>query len=154
MFLSRPVWVIPGRKPQRQVFSWRGSFSLGFLSSPALFQGSCMVFCSCKKIQTRPFLGAEILFFFSCMDRYILKSTWTKIIDLTCFLARLNVQEELLYCPRRWHPQMPTFYVKILLFPNSIVDLIHVWHDDRYGPKFYGVPSTCPVHDLKSGSWT
>ena len=25
MSLSRPVWVIPGRKPQRQVFSWRGS---------------------------------------------------------------------------------------------------------------------------------
>ena len=25
MSLSKPVWVIPGRKPQSQVFSWRGS---------------------------------------------------------------------------------------------------------------------------------
>ena len=26
MQLSRSVWVLPGRKPRRQVFSWRGSF--------------------------------------------------------------------------------------------------------------------------------
>ena len=26
--LSRPVWVLPGRRPRRQVFSWRGSYVL------------------------------------------------------------------------------------------------------------------------------
>ena len=26
LYLSRPVWVLPGRKPRRQIFSWCGSF--------------------------------------------------------------------------------------------------------------------------------
>ena len=137
MFLSRPVWVIPGRKPRRQVFSWRGSFSL-LVFFPLLLYFKAVVWFSvhAKKSRQGPFWGQKSSSFFSCMDRYILKSTWTKTIDLTCFLAHLNnVQEELLYCPRRWRPQMLTFYVKILLFPNSIVDLIHVWHDDRYWSK-------------------
>ena len=30
-----------------------------------------------------------------------------------------------------------------------MMDLVYVWYDDRYWSNFYGVPSPCPIHDLK-----
>ena len=72
-------------------------------------------------------------------------------------LARLNnIQEELLYYPRRWcwhwhrrrHPQMLRFYVKVIsLFPNPRMYwfMFHIMID--IGQKIYAVPSP-PLHDL------
>ena len=71
------------------------------------------------------------------------------------FLACLNnVQEELLYYPRRqrWRPQMLKFYVKVFrtaLFPNPMMDLVHVWYDNRYWSKILWGTIPTPVHDLK-----
>ena len=48
---------------------------------------------------------------------------------------------------------MLKFYVKdfrTTLFPNPLMDLVHVWYDDRYWSKISlqgDIPT--PVHDLK-----
>ena len=82
---------------------------------------------------------------------------------LVDFLAHVNkVQEELLYYPRRrrrrqwrrWRrrPQMLKFLFKVLrtsLFPNPLIDLVHVWYDDRYWSKILRGTIPTPVHDLK-----
>ena len=74
------------------------------------------------------------------------------------FLARLNnVQEELLCFCRRWHRrlQMLKFYIKVFrtsLFPNPVMDLIHVLYSDRYWSKIFGVPSPLLYMTLRSGS--
>ena len=42
---------------------------------------------------------------------------------------------------------MSKFYVKVFrtsLFPNPMMDLVHVWYDDRYWSKIH-----TPIHDLK-----
>ena len=68
-----------------------------------------------------------------CLIFWILFDVWPSL------LARLNnVQEGLLYYRRHRHPQMLKFYVKVFttsLFPNSLMDLIHIWYDDRYWSK-------------------
>ena len=52
---------------------------------------------------------------------------------------------------------MLTFYVKVFRtssFPNPLMDLVHVWCDDRSGPKFNTVPSPPPYMALRSRSRT
>ena len=47
---------------------------------------------------------------------------------------------------------MLKFYVKVLrtsLFPNPLMDLVHVWYDDRYWSKILRGTIPNPVHDLK-----
>ena len=47
---------------------------------------------------------------------------------------------------------MLTFYVKVfrtLLFPNPLMDLVHVWCDDRYWSKILHSAIPTPIHDFK-----
>ena len=47
---------------------------------------------------------------------------------------------------------MLTFYVKIFrisLFPNPLMDLVHVWCDDRYWTKILHSAIPTPIHDFK-----
>ena len=47
---------------------------------------------------------------------------------------------------------MIKFYIKVFrtsLFPNPMMDLVHFGTMIDTGLKFYAVPSTPPVHDLK-----
>ena len=47
---------------------------------------------------------------------------------------------------------MLTFYIKVFrtsLFPNSMMDLVHVWCDDRYWSKLLHSAITTPIHDFK-----
>ena len=62
--------------------------------------------------------------------------------------------EELLYYPLRLrqHPQMLKFYVKVFktsLFSNHMMDLVHIWYDDRYWSKILWGAIPTSVHDLK-----
>ena len=73
-----------------------------------------------------------------------------------------NVQKELLYYPRcrRWRqhlrlrqrPQMLKVYVKVFrtsVFPNPLMDFVHVCYDDRYWSKLLCSTIPTPQHDLK-----
>ena len=47
---------------------------------------------------------------------------------------------------------MLKFYVKVFrtsLFPNPMMDLVHVWYDDRYWSKLLFITVPTPIHDLK-----
>ena len=47
---------------------------------------------------------------------------------------------------------MLTFYVKVFrtsLFPNPLMDLVHVWYDDRYWSKILHSAIPTPIHDFK-----
>ena len=47
---------------------------------------------------------------------------------------------------------MITFYVKVFrtsLFPNPIMDLVHVWCDDRYWSKILHSTIPTPIHNFK-----
>ena len=47
---------------------------------------------------------------------------------------------------------MLKFYVKVIrtsLFSNPIMDLAHVWYDDRYWSKILHRTIPIPIHDLK-----
>ena len=74
-------------------------------------------------------------------------------VHILGFLACLNnVHRELLYYRWRWHPQILKFYVKDFrtsLFPNSMMDLVHVWYDDEYWSKISHSTIPTPIHDLK-----
>ena len=35
------------------------------------------------------------------------------------------------------------------LFPNPMMDLVHVWYDDRYWSKILHSTIPIPIHDLK-----
>ena len=44
------------------------------------------------------------------------------------------------------------FYIKVFrtsLFPNPMMDLVHVWYDDRYWSKILCGTIHTPIHDLK-----
>ena len=73
-------------------------------------------------------------------------------VHILGFLACLNnVHRELLYYRWRWHPQILKFYVKDFrtsLFPNSMMDLVHVWYDDGYWSKISHSTIPTPIHDL------
>ena len=47
----------------------------------------------------------------------------------------------------------PNFFnIKVFrtsLFPNSMMDLVHVWYDDGYLSKFLHNTIHTPIHDLK-----
>ena len=48
--------------------------------------------------------------------------------------------------------QMFKFYIKVFrtsLFPNPMMDLVHVWYDDRYWSKNLHSAIPTPIHDLK-----
>ena len=69
------------------------------------------------------------------------------------FLARLNnVHDELLYYPLCWRRhrrlQMLKFYDKVFrtsLFPNPLMDLVHIWYGDRYWSKILQGTTPTPV---------
>ena len=45
-----------------------------------------------------------------------------------------------------------TFYVKVFrtsLFPNPLMDLVHIWCDDRYWSKILHSAISTPIHDFK-----
>ena len=47
---------------------------------------------------------------------------------------------------------MLSFYVKVFrtsLFPNPLMDLVHVWYDDRYWSKILHSAIPTPIHDFK-----
>ena len=47
---------------------------------------------------------------------------------------------------------MLKFYVKVFrtsLFPDPMMDLVHVWYDDRYWSKILFSTIPTPIHDLK-----
>ena len=47
---------------------------------------------------------------------------------------------------------MLKFYVKVFrtsLFPNPMMDLVHVWYDDRYWFKILHSTIPTSIHDLK-----
>ena len=47
---------------------------------------------------------------------------------------------------------MLKFYVKVFrtsLFPNLVMDLVHMWYDDRYWSKLLCSTITIPLHSLK-----
>ena len=47
---------------------------------------------------------------------------------------------------------MLTFYIKVFrtsLFSNSLMDLVHVWCDDRYWSKILHSAIPTPIHDFK-----
>ena len=78
-------------------------------------------------------------------DSFVFEKTFVRMEKKQFLLADLNnVQEELLYYPRRWRcrwrrlPQMLKFSLKVFktsLFPTLITDLIHLWYDDTYWSK-------------------
>ena len=47
---------------------------------------------------------------------------------------------------------MLTFYVKVFrisLFPNPLMDLVHLWYNDRYWSKILHSVIPDPIHDFK-----
>ena len=47
---------------------------------------------------------------------------------------------------------MLTFYIKVFrtsLFPNPLMDLFHVWYDDRYWSKILHSAIPTPTHVFK-----
>ena len=93
---------------------------------------------------------------------------WTSIFSentvtacvFCCFFSSWvdEVQEELLHYPRRRRPPLASTFTlksfKSLYFPDHLIDLVHIWYDDRYSSK--GLFSNTPAHYLKvrSRSWT
>ena len=76
---------------------------------------------------------------------------WFSYLFIFPFLARLN-KEELFYYPRRQHLQKLQFYIKVFrtsLFPKPLMDLVHIWCDDRYGSKILRNTIPTPANDLK-----
>ena len=117
-----------------------------------LFQGFCR-FTVCG--QWRFWLKGHLACAFNvCLcDKYPQELTTVN----SPLLARLNnILGELLYYPQRrrlpLRPQMSKFYFNILrtsLFPNPMMDFVHVWYDHGYWSKILHSTIPTPIHNLK-----
>ena len=74
-------------------------------------------------------------------------------VNFYSFLARLNnVQEELFYYPGIGVRKCLSCTSKVFrtsLFPNPVMDLVHIWYDDRYWSKILRSIISIRLHDLK-----
>ena len=64
LYLNRLVWVLAGRKPRRQVFSWRDSFYVVFKG--LLGVRLCWYTCTLKQVPER-FLLLRIFLIWACL---------------------------------------------------------------------------------------